>query len=391
MPSTFLTVHVTSRIFLLGLSNSVAVATLYLNQAFVRSAAQELQSHVMVSIMPASTLLGYASGVAYCSSVARDLSDPGALLRHWLLLAFALGACALAPSSTLLIASCFLAGAGAAVTQRLLCCATAAAPSSRRTAAIGWIIAFGLCGIVSARCCGLAVADLLGWRAVFWMQAGAACVCALVSASVAMRSHVPGSMATTSLPGPIAIWRKHEPLRRAALQQASVFAAFNMSWAAFLNPTHSAGTIPSVVLAAVALAGAATAVAAGQWCVLWRTDRVANTGVLAVAVAATALGTWCDGQNDYLGMMLLDCATQAALVSNQARAQACATGSAMRGRLAACQTAVSFTGGALGSALGFWLLQTHLSSTVWVLAAVLAGGGWLASGGLTLLKCPATG
>ena len=229
MPRTLPTIPIVSSVLPLGLSNSVAVATLYLNQGFVHSAAQDLQSHAMVSIMPASTLLGYASGVIYCSSVARDLSDPGALLRHWLLLAFALAACALAPSSALLIASCFLAGAGAAVTQRLLCCATAAVPSPKRAATIGWIIAFGLCGIVSARCCGSAVADLLGWRAVFLMQAGAACVSAVVSASVARRRHVPCSMATTSLPGPMAIWREHEPLRRAALQQASVFAAFNMS------------------------------------------------------------------------------------------------------------------------------------------------------------------
>ena len=385
MLKKLLTISVVSPIFLIGVSNSVAVSSIYLNQALVHRVARDLQSHAIVNVMPASTLFGYASGVIYCSSVAKDLSDPSALLRHWLLLTFALGACALAPSSTLLVASCFLAGAGAALTQRLLCCATAAVPSSKRAATIGWIVAFGLCGIVFARCCGSAVADLLGWRAVFWMQAGAACVSALISVSVALRSHVPGSTATTSLPGPISIWREHEPLRRAALQQASVFAAFNMSWAAFLNTTHSAGMIPSLVLAAVALAGAATAVAAGQWCVLWRIDRVANTGVLVVALAATALGTWCDSRTDYLGMMLLDCATQAALVSNQARAQACTTESAMRGRLAACQTAVSFTGGALGSAVGFWLLETHLPSTVWLLAAILAVGGWLGSGGLTLL------
>ena len=380
------TVHIIGLTVLLGMSNSVVVATLYLNQGLVQVIAQDLGSHTIVSIMPALTLFGYAMGVGYCSTVASDLSDPSALLRHWLLLAFSLAACALAPSSEVLVGSCFLLGAGAALTQRLLCCAAAIAPSSMRAMTIGWIIAFGLCGIVSARYCGLAVANLLGWRAVFWVQAGAACFAALMSVTVARRTHTPGYQGRLSLPSPIVIWKQQKSLRQAALQQASVFAAFNMSWAAFLIAISSDGTTHGIKLAAVALGGAATAVAAGRWCVLWRADRVANTGAVAVAVAAAALGTWYDCQIGYLGMVLLDCGTQAALVSNQARAQATATDPAMRGRFAACLTTVSFTGGALGSALGFRLLQKHPPSTVWFVASTLAVGGWLSSGGLALLN-----
>ena len=364
----------------------MAVATLYLNQTLVGFAAHDLQSDVVVRYMPAATLLGYASCVAYCSTMARDLSEPGALLRHWLLLAVALGASGLAPSAATLVAACFVVGAGAALTQRLLCCATAAMPGVKRSATIGWIIAFGLCGIVATRCCGMAVSELIGWRAVFWLQAAAACIAAIVSVTVAKQGHVSAAGPKIPLPSVRAIWRGERPLRQAAIQQAAVFAAFNMSWAAFMGVGHPAGVAPSPKLALVALCGAATAIAAGRWCARWRADNVASAGVLAITIASVALGSWLDSRYACLGMALLDCGTQAALVSNQARAQAAAVGLPMRGRFAACLTAISFTGGAIGSATGYWLLQRNPPTTLWLLAAVIAACGWLGCGGLAPLQ-----
>ena len=106
-------------------------------------------------------------------------------------------------------------------------------------------------------------------------------------------------------------------------------------------------------MGAVASLGAVAALTAGWLCRHQAPSKVALAGFGAVALAAiSALCISGIGPMAYAVMTLLDTGTQTALVANQAQAQARATSSAMRGRIAAIVTTIGFSAGAAGAAIG---------------------------------------
>ncbi len=350
----------TNVLIALAAANAVTVSTLYWGQALVWRAIDEFGPSATISLMPGATLIGYAAGVAGLAAIAGDLTDPRNLGRQFLLLVAALCGAALAPTPVMLTGACLLIGVGCALTQRLLCCATTAVAPEHRAQTIGWIIAAGLCGIVLARAFGPAAADFLGWRPVFAMDAVLAGLAGAAATTVSARLYRRSAgMQPMPLPKATSLWRGEVTLRRAALQQAVVFAVFNMGWAVFPRIAQGGGALPALSMGIVALLGASAALVSGRFCARWNTAGVARAGFAAVSVAsvAVALGLrmplWC-----YLGMGLLDAGTQVSLVANQARAQALASTPAMRGRLAAIVTTIGFVGGAAGSAIGNLLIRS---------------------------------
>lgn len=343
----------------LALANAVTVSTLYWGQALVWRALDEFGPSSAVNLMPGATLIGYAAGVAGLAGFGGDLSSATNLGKHFLLLIAALCAAAMAPTPHLLTAACLLIGVGCALTQRLLCCATSLVSPERRAQTIGWIIAAGLCGIVLTRALGPAAADRFGWRDVFVIDALLATIAGLATILVAARvRRLPDGASSLPVPGATLLWRGQATLRQAALQQAVVFAAFNMGWAVFPRIAHGEGAVPSLAMGVVALLGAGAALLSGRVCTQRNTAGVARAGFAAVSVASIAVGfgirmpVWC-----YLGMGLLDVGTQVSLVANQARVQALASNPAIRGRLTAMVTTIGFVGGAAGSAIGNLLLK----------------------------------
>jgi predicted MFS family arabinose efflux permease len=336
----------------LVVANGATVSTLYWAQSVVTRAAAEFGPSADVRLMPGATFAGYAAGVALLASVAGDLTAPKGLGRHVLLLVASLSVAAAAPRPLVAALACFFIGLGCSLTQRLLACAASAVGPECRAETIGWIIAGGLCGIVLARAAVPAASELLGWRAMFWLDAALAAFAGLAatraSAHVRRRSRVP---AATALPTAAWLWRREVTLRQAAIQQALVFAAFNLGWAIFPRLLAAEGTAPSVPMGIVASLGAAAALLSGRICGTWSPAGVARTGFAAVAVAVFAfVFAW--QSSCYIPMALLDIGTQVALVANHARAQALASSPAMRGRLAAIVTAIGFAGGAVGAAIG---------------------------------------
>ena len=337
----------------LALANGVTVSTLYWGQAVVSRAVAEFGPSALISLMPGATLFGYAAGVALLAGLAGDLTAPRGMGGQFALLVVALCAAATGRAALVLTISCLFIGLGCSLTQRLLTVGTTAVAPEKRAQTIGWIIAAGLCGIVIARAVVPALSDRIGWRGVFWIDAAMAGFSGLagtvVSSLVYRQSH--GANGPKS-PRAAALWRGEATLRRAALQQAAVFAAFNMGWAVFPRLV-GAGPRASITMGLVALLGAGAALVSGRVCGRVGPGRVARAGLIAVAVAAVALVL---GRNVqvwvYFAMGALDSGTQVALVANQARAQALAATPAMRGRLAAIVTTIGFAGGAAGSAIG---------------------------------------
>ena len=337
--------------------NGVTVSTLYWAQAVASLARLEFGPSLWASLMPSATLAGYAIGVALLAGLARDLTAANGLGLHALLLSLGLGAAAVAPALPLIACACLLVGIGCSLTQRLLASATSAVSAEARGPVIGGIIASGLVGIVVARAAVPVASAAIGWRTMFMLDAVMVSVCGIVAATAALRvdRRAWGDDAAT-LPSAAALWRREPVLRRAALQQAVVFALFNFGWAVF--PRLIAGSAHTAVqmgvpMGVIAALGACAAVGAGWACKRHPAAGIATAGLYAALLAGSSIllvrGA---GPALYAAMILLDVGTQTALVSNQAQAQALATTPAMRGRLAAIVTTIGFGAGAIGAAIG---------------------------------------
>ena len=337
--------------------NGVTVSTLYSAQSVIGHAAAEFGPSSALQLMPGATLAGYAVGVALLAALCRDLTSPRGLLLHSLLLGVSLCAVATAPAPAIAAGSCLFVGLGCSLTQRLLACATSAVPSQDRARTIGSIVAAGLVGILLARALVPIASASLGWRSIFLLSAFAAAACGTVAAWALAGGDIRPTLSDAPLPTALSLWRREIVLRRAALQQAVVFAAFNMGWALFPRLLAAGGSGPHLAPGIVAALGACSAIIAGRVCSAWHPSAVARAGLAIVALAALAFAlTGARTTGCSIEMALLDMGTQVALVANQARAQAIASSPAMRGRLAAIVTTIGFAGGAIGAAIGNMLV-----------------------------------
>lgn len=336
------------------LLNGATVSTLYWAQSVTASIRADFGSSAWTALAPSAAMAGYAIGVALLASVARDLTTANGLGLHALLLGVGLSAAAVAPTASVLTVACLVIGLGCSLTQRALACATSAVSPGQRGPMIGYVVASGLTGIVVARAAVPAASLALGWRTMFMLDAALICTLGLLAAIAAQRmDRHGGGVEPVLLPSALALWRREPDLRRAALRQACVFAAFNAGWAVFPRMLTQAGMLGATPLGVVASLGALSALGAGLLCRRLGPDRVATAGVVAVLLAVAA-ALWAGATAPVIigAMAALDIGTQAALVANQAQAQARATSPAMRGRLAAIVTTVGFTAGAVGAALG---------------------------------------
>ena len=335
------------------ITNGLTVSTLYWAQSMVSGAALEFGPSMAVHLMPGATLAGYAAGVALLALIARDLTSPLGLGLHLLVLAASLCVAASATGPHVAMSACVLIGLGCSLTQRLLACAVGAVLPENRAETIAWIIAGGLCGILVARAFIPLASAWFGWRAMFWIAALGISLCGSLATWASSQSAPCQFTPAAPLPTALSIWRREAALRRAALQQAAVFAAFNFGWAVYPKLLVSLSLAPSLLMGTVATLGAVAALVSGRLCRSLDPATIASAGAATVAIAALSFilaGNTIGVVS--IDMALLDIGTQVALVANQARAQDVALSPAMRGRIAAIVTTIGFGGGAIGASLG---------------------------------------
>ena len=235
----------------------------------------------------------------------------------------------------------------------------------RQGRVVGQMMTGLLIGILLARTASGLVAQVAGWRSIYWISAGLMVVFAVVMRRTlpaeAPRPHIPyGRLVGSSLR-----FLATEPiLRRRAFMGATEFAAFSVLWTSlsFLlsgPPFHySKAVIGLFGLAGVA--GVTTANVAGRLADAQRT-RVVTT--LSALVLTGSFGILALGKHALvpliLGILVLDVGTQGIQITNQAinyriRPEA-------RSRVNGAYMVCYFVGGALGS---------------FSAGAVLAGAGW---------------
>jgi predicted MFS family arabinose efflux permease len=207
------------------------------------------------------------------------------------------------------------------------------------------------------------IAEVAGWRAVYWVATVVAAVLALVLArALPADASRPSVRYRTLLRGTVSLMTTQPVLRRRALLGALGFAAFSAFWTsvAFLlsAPPFDYGDGVIGLFGLIGAAGALAAVFAG---------RLADQGRSAItttAFAAMVLGSfvvlWFGRGNVaalVVGILLLDLGVQGLQVTNQSVIYALVPDA--RSQVTSAYMVSYFVGGAIGSAAGGALYDMH--------------------------------
>jgi predicted MFS family arabinose efflux permease len=217
-----------------------------------------------------------------------------------------------------------LTGLMAVVVQVLVAYAALLSPPAQRGQAVGALTSAIVLGILMARFTSGLIADLAGWRAVYFVSSGLMLAIAAVLWKIA-----PPAKPLRNQPTYPALIRSlfklflTEPvLRSRGLFALLIFAAFSALWTAMVLPLSAAPlSLSHSAIGLFGLAGVAGALAArraGRWADRGRGQRVTGLSLgllvlswLPIAFAESSLIAL------VVGVILLDFAVQAVHVTNQ--------------------------------------------------------------------------
>jgi predicted MFS family arabinose efflux permease len=337
------------------------VANLYYAQPLVDLIARDLGiAPTSASWLVALTQGGYAVGLITVAPLV-DLVESRRLLNLTLGVAIlALGLAAAAPTGSAFFAASALVGVASVSAQMLLPLVAGMAPEESRGRVVGSIMSGLLFGILLSRPVSGVLADHLGWRAVFGLSAVLMVVTGIaLNALIPSRRPPAGERYFAFIGSMLGLWRKHAALRRRALYQATMFAAFSMFWTASPMRLSEAYGWSHSMIGLFALAGAGGALVAplaGRLADAGHTragTRVAFVLVIAgFALAGLDLhlgGGWVGIAALVIGAIILDAGVQINMVLGQRTIYA--LDPAARGRINGLYVATLFLGGAAGSAV----------------------------------------
>lgn len=343
-------------IWLLTIATGASVANLYYNQPLLSEIARTFHASTRAAGSIATlTQAGYAVGMLLFVPLG-DIVERRRLITTLLcIVAVALLAAGLAPTMSVVIGASFAIGVTNVVPQLILPFAAGLAPPAMRGRIVGQVVSGLLVGILAGRAVAGLISDLAGWRAVY------------VGASIAMlllafllRRTLPVAPPATRVPYSTlirslgALFRGEPIIRDAALLGALTFASFSAFWTTLAfrlqEPPLHYGSAVAGAFGLIGLAGAAAAPLAGRIADKQsprRTIGIATLGNIVAWLVLLFFGHTLAGIA--VGVLLLDAATQAAQVSNQARVYALPAEA--HSRFNTIYMVCYFIGGASGSAL----------------------------------------
>jgi predicted MFS family arabinose efflux permease len=349
--------------FLLAVSCGLIAANIYYAQPLIGpiSAALGLSLHA-AGLIVTMTQIGYGAGLLLIVPLG-DLTEN----RRLICVTIGIGALALlgAACSTqalpFLTAALFI-GLGSVAVQIILPYAAHLAPEAARGRVIGNVATGLMLGIMLARPIASFLTAISSWHTVFLFSAAIMMVLAIVlSRALPRRAPVAQLHYGELLTSMLRLALTTRVLRRRALYQAFLFAAFSLFWT--VTPLLLAGPefgLSQRGIALFALAGVAGAIAAPI--AGYVADRGWSRAATAFAMLATALAfliTHIGPRGSSLALallviagVLLDFGVQGNFVVG-ARA-IFALGPESRSRLNGLYMATFFAAGAVGSALGGW-------------------------------------
>ncbi len=308
---------------LLAAACALAVATVYCAQPLLESMAQSLGvPSRQVGWVVGATQAGYALGLLLIVPLGDLLDRKRLILAQLLLSALALVAVGLAQHWAALLAAMGMVGLMAVVTQLMVAQAATLATPAQQGQAVGTVTSGIVLGILLARLVAGVVADLAGWRGVYFAAAGLGLLMVVLLGwrMPAARPLGQRQQYRALLRSMAVLLRDDRLLRQRGVFALLIFAAFSVLWSSMVLPL-SALQLTHTQIGLFGLAGVAGALAAS------RAGRLADRG-LGQRTTGLALGlltlSWLPslfvGQSLLAlvaGVVMLDLAVQAVHVTNQ--------------------------------------------------------------------------
>jgi predicted MFS family arabinose efflux permease len=370
-----------------AVTSGAMVANLYYAQPLIDLIAPELGlSENLSGLIVTLTQLGYGAGLMLIVSLADRIDNRRLILTTLVCVAAALVGVALSSSTAVFLVTAVAVGFCSSGAQVVVPFAASLAPEARRGRTIGNIMAGLLAGIMLARPFSSMIADMFGWRAVFWVSAGVM-VALTLWLYKALPSGSPGQgrqkRATSYLGNLLSMGRilaTTPALQRRAAYQGVLFAVFNIFWTAAPVMLARDFGFSQRGIALFALAGAGGALAAplagrlGDRGHVWAGTAVA----LVTVILSCVLSGWAAAIHSVVALAVFAVTLDAAVQVNQVLGQRVIYSLAgeARGRMNALYMTIVFLLGAGGSSLatltyhhgGWW--TTMLAGAILTLAAL---------------------
>jgi predicted MFS family arabinose efflux permease len=219
--------------------------------------------------------IGYALGLILIVPLG-DLIDPRRLIvGQGLLSALALTIVGMAPNTAVLLSAMFVVGLLAVVVQVLVAYAATLAAPAERGRVVGTVTSGVVIGILLARLVSGVLADLGGWRAVYFTSAGLTAIMAGLLFHVLPRQSRKGMASSYPelLRSIVTLFREEPVLLIRGVLALLIFAAVNVLWAPLALPLSAPPfSFSHTAIGMVGLAGVAGALGAG------RAGRMADRG-----------------------------------------------------------------------------------------------------------------
>lgn len=310
---------------LFAVTCALAVANVYFAQPLLDSMAQSLGvAPAMIGIVVTATQAGYAAGLLLIVPLGDRVNRKRLILGQILLSAMALAGVGASPTWLVLLGTLIVVGLMAVVVQVVVAYAASLATPSQRGRAVGTVTSGIVLGILLARFASGLIADLAGWRAVYFLSSGLM----LILGAVLWRT-IPKAASPPTRDSYVALIRSlfkllvSEPvLQVRGLLALLIFAAFSVLWTAMVLPLSAPpSSLSHTAIGLFGLAGVAGALAArraGRWADQGLGQRVTGLALCVLTLSWVPIGF---AQTSLIalvcGVILLDFAVQAVHVTSQ--------------------------------------------------------------------------
>lgn len=312
-------------IFLFAVISGLSVATVYFAQPLLNSMAQSLNVQpAAIGIVVTLTQTGYALGLLFIVPMGDLLNRRTMIIGQISLSVIALIVVSLAPALSVLLLGMAVVGLMAVVVQVLVAYTATLALPEQRGRAIGTVTSGIVLGILFARFVSGALADLAGWRAVYF--ASSVVMLLIIGVLVKVLPKGPACNEKTAyfqlLASTGKLFMTVPLLRVRGVLALLIFAAFSVLWTAMVLPLSAAPFLLSHteigLFGLAGMAGALAAAKAGRW-----TDNGFGQKTTGIALALLALSWLPTAMMSVslplfiVGVVILDFAVQAVHVTNQ--------------------------------------------------------------------------
>ncbi|HVC15481.1 MAG TPA: MFS transporter [Acidimicrobiales bacterium] len=359
-------------VWFMAVATGAIVANLYYAQPLLHQISRTFHSGAgATSLVVTSAQAGYAAALVFVLPLG-DRHPRRLLLPALYGLSVAgLVVCAWSPSLWVFELAVLATGLATVGAQVMVPFAADLSTSARRGRVVARLMTGLLVGILLARTLAGVVADLFGWRAIYWVSAALMAVFAVV-----LRLVLPEERPRAAMPyrrlvtGSVRLFLAEPVLRRRAWYGATVFGSFSVLWTAlaFLlsGPPYRYSSLVIGLFGLAGVGGVVAATYAGKLADARRTQLVTALAALLTAGSFAALVAGRTSLAALLaGVVVLDVGVEGMHVTNQTLIYEVAPEA--RSRVNSAYMTCFFAGGAVSSGLA---------------GAVYAAAGWTGVCGL---------